>query len=215
MRVIRVNPKNECMECTRYAGFLGSSEGMPPIDVWEWSWFESWPSAFYGMKTISIERRRHEMTQHPVQPYTVIVLLNGDGSKVLLTKKDRTSFAGMLNGVGGKIEVGEAPMDGAYREIKEETALEPEDIEMLTWLGILTIPEQCDEKNADKYPELYFYSGIVNDESKAHKPDSETKPIGWYEIGKDNKPIADLEIAGDGDLQYFIGRARKWLFNIG
>lgn len=152
--------------------------------------------------------------KHPVQPYTVVVLLNGDGSKVLLTKKDRTAFAGMLNGVGGKIEDGETPMDGAYREVQEETSLKPEDIDMMTWLGTLIIPEQCDERNADKYPELHFFSGIVNDESKAHKPDSETEPIAWYEIGEDNMPISDLEVAGDGDLRYFITLARKWLFNI-
>lgn len=153
--------------------------------------------------------------KHPVQQYTVVVLLNSDGSKVLLTKKDRTSFAGMLNGVGGKIEQGEKPMDGAYREIQEETSLMPDDIQMMTWLGTLTIPEQCDEKNADKYPELFFFGGIVDDESKAHKPDSETEPIAWYEIGEDNNPVTELNVAGDGDLSYFIGRARKWLFNIG
>lgn len=152
---------------------------------------------------------------HQLQPYTVIVLLNGDGSKVLLTKKDRTAFAGMLNGVGGKIERGESPEEGAYREIREETSLLPDDVEMLTWLGTLTIPEQCDEKNADKFPQLYFYSGVVKDEAKVHKPDSETEPVAWYEIGPGNMPVTDLGIAGDGDLLYFIGRARKWLFNIG
>ena len=49
--------------------------------------------------------------------YSVVVLLNKDGSKVLMQKKDHTAFAGKLNGVGGKIEKEEMPWDGALRKI--------------------------------------------------------------------------------------------------
>lgn len=149
-----------------------------------------------------------------VKKYTVVVLLNGDGSKVLLEKKDRTLFAGMLNGVGGKIEEGETPEQGAYREILEETSLREEDITMLTWLGTLSLPEQCDTSNADMYPELWFYSGIVDDESLAKKPVDSTEEIAWYSLNNDGRPVTDLKLAGDGDLQYFIDRARRFLFNI-
>ena len=153
--------------------------------------------------------------------YTVVVLLNKDGSKVLLQKKDRTAFVGKWNGVGGKIEDGEEPVAGAYREIEEETSLKPSDIKNLTWLGTLTLPEQCDLDNPDLYPELWFFSGIVEDESLAVKPDTETEEIAWFKI-LDNKKLVSLppkapfnpDLAGDGDLPYFIDSAKRLLFGV-
>lgn len=150
-----------------------------------------------------------------VKKYTVILLFNKDGSKVLLIKKDRTAFAGKLNGVGGKIENNETPEQGAYREIEEETSLKPEQVKNLTWLGTLTLPEQCDMDNADLYPELWFYSGIMEDESWARTPENETEPVAWYMLGADDSPFTYLKLAGDGDLEYFIKRARRRLFGSG
>lgn len=143
--------------------------------------------------------------------YSVCLLFNGDGSKVLLQKKDRTAFAGMLNGVGGKIEEDENPAQGALREIYEETSIRQQDLERFEWLGTLSLPEQCDTDNADKYPELWFFGGVVKDESLAVKPETETEEIGWFMLVGDN-PVTDLETAGDGDLEYFIGRARSIFF---
>lgn len=153
---------------------------------------------------------------HKVKKYTVILLFNKDGSKVLLIKKDRTAFAGKLNGVGGKIEDNETPEQGAYREIEEETSLKPEQVKNLTWLGTLTLPEQCDMDNAGLYPELWFYSGIVEDESLARTPENETEPVAWYMLrGENSTPVTNLKLAGDGDLEYFIKRARRRLFGSG
>lgn len=147
-----------------------------------------------------------------VKKYSVVILLNEDGSKVLLQKKDRTLFKGKLNGVGGKIEKEEMPVNGALREVLEETSLRPEDLLRFEWIGTLTLPEQCDTNNMDKYPELWFFGGVVKDENRAHKPDTETEEIRWYHLKPDNKPFTDLETAGDGDLEYFIGVARHMFF---
>lgn len=144
--------------------------------------------------------------------YTVVLLFNGDGSKVLLQTKDRTAFAGMLNGVGGKIEKGETPYEGAIREIQEETTLVETDIGNFTWLGTLITPEQCDLKNPDMNPELYFMAGVVRDESKAKKNPESTEPVEWYGIREDNTIVTDLQLAGDGNLSYFIEIGRKRLF---
>lgn len=144
--------------------------------------------------------------------YSVCVLLNKDGTKVLLTRKDRTMFAGMLNGVGGKINDGEEPWEGALREIKEEASVDKMDIERFSWLGTLTIPDQCDLNAIGTYPELWFFTGIVKDESLARTPVNETEPVAWYELDTDSHPISEYEIAGNGDVEYFICMAHRMLF---
>lgn len=143
--------------------------------------------------------------------YTVVLLFNKDGSKVLLQTKDRTAFAGMLNGVGGKIEKGETIHQGAVREVEEETTLTEKDIENFMWLGTLVIPEQCDLENPDLIPELYFMAGIIKDEDKVKKNPDSTEEVNWYEL-RDDTIVTDLKLAGDGDLSYFIKVGRRKLF---
>lgn len=149
-----------------------------------------------------------------VKMYTVVLLFNSDGSKVLLQKKDHTAFAGKLNGIGGDVECNEIPREGAYREICEETSLYQENIDKLIWLGTLTIPEQCDERYPNMVPELWFFGGIVKDENSAHKPETETEEIAWYMLDNNNRPFTDLELAGNGNLEYFIRTARRLLFGM-
>ena len=94
--------------------------------------------------------------------YTVCFLFTDNGEKVLLQKKDKTQYAGRLNGVGGKIEPGETPLEGARREIMEETGASIQD---LIWLGTLIFPKDCglpaDQDNVDC--ELNFFAGTVED----------------------------------------------------
>ncbi|KON30956.1 hypothetical protein AC482_02370 [miscellaneous Crenarchaeota group-15 archaeon DG-45] len=47
-----------------------------------------------------------------------------DGNRLLLQRKAAGLFGeGMWNGVGGRLEEGEAPWEGAVREVREETGL--------------------------------------------------------------------------------------------
>ncbi len=143
--------------------------------------------------------------------FTVSLLFNMDGTKVLLQKKDRTAFAGKLNGVGGKVEVGESITKSAFRKIREETSVAAEDMERFEWLGTLTVAETC--TNEDDFPELWFFGAVVKDENTPHKPDTETEEIGWYDLRVNNTPVTDLELAGDGELLYFINMGKKKLFD--
>ncbi len=150
---------------------------------------------------------------------SVILLFNNDGTKLLLQKKDRTVYKGMLNGIGGKIEDSEMPVQGALREMAEEVSLHQEDMDRFEWIGTLMIPDLWDEKYPDMFPELWFFGGIVKNENSPHKPDFETEEIGWYDLAKAPlsigdfiMPATDIKLAGEGDLFYFINKARKILF---
>jgi 8-oxo-dGTP pyrophosphatase MutT (NUDIX family) len=65
------------------------------------------------------------MYPHPIpvkHRYVVGFLFSEDESRVLLVWKNRPAWQdGKLNGVGGKIEAGETPLQAMEREFKEET----------------------------------------------------------------------------------------------
>lgn len=148
-----------------------------------------------------------------IKKYTVVLLFDREGKEILLQKKDHTAFAGRLNGVGGKVEDGEIPEKCARRETFEETSLRQDDIKCLTWLGTLTLPYQCDEREPGTFPELWFFAGVVENKSLAVKPADATEEIAWYELDDNGKPVTHgTGTAGDGDLEYFIKSALRMLF---
>ena len=59
------------------------------------------------------------------QLYTLGFAFDSSAEKVVLIRKNRPAFlAGLLNGVGGKIEDGETPIETMVREFREETGVE-------------------------------------------------------------------------------------------
>lgn len=55
--------------------------------------------------------------------YVVIMLFNKSYTKVLLVKRSKNPYKGCWNGIGGKIENAETPIEAAIRECKEETGI--------------------------------------------------------------------------------------------
>ena len=53
--------------------------------------------------------------------YVVIMLFNKEYDKILLVKRNKKPYKDCWNGIGGKIEEGETPIDAARRECMEET----------------------------------------------------------------------------------------------
>ena len=76
------------------------------------------------------------MTDHVrVANYVAGFLFSFDRRRVLLIQKNRPRWqAGKLNGVGGKIEAGETPLDAMRREFREEAG-----IDGLTWEEFATL----------------------------------------------------------------------------
>jgi len=61
----------------------------------------------------------------PVDRCTLLFVVRG--GEVLLIRKKRGLGAGKVNGPGGRIEPGETPLEGAVREVQEETGCTPLD----------------------------------------------------------------------------------------
>ena len=101
-----------------------------------------------------------------------------DGNRVLLIRKKRGHGAGKINAPGGKLHVGESPLDCAVRETREEvgiTASNPVQVAKLKfvervdeqWLGYVYVatefegkPVETDEAN----PSWYTLDAIPYDE---------------------------------------------------
>jgi len=70
-----------------------------------------------------------------VQQYACGFLFSVDRERVVLIRKRRPAWqAGKLNGVGGKLEAGETPIDAMRREFREEAAIDVHD-----WQHVLTL----------------------------------------------------------------------------
>lgn len=76
------------------------------------------------------EQGAGDALRHAVIPRTLCFLCWGDEVLLLRGAATKRLWAGKLNGIGGHIEVGETPLDGARREIMEETGLVVRDLQL-------------------------------------------------------------------------------------
>lgn len=63
--------------------------------------------------------------------YVVIILFNKDKDKLLLVKRNKKPYKDCWNGIGGKIEENETPLEAAKRECMEETNISLENPKLL------------------------------------------------------------------------------------
>lgn len=142
--------------------------------------------------------------------YTVCLLLTKDHKEVLLQVKKDTDFAGMLNGVGGKVELGETPEECALRKIREETSLPG--VESLSWAGTLFLGDNCDNHQHSTDPMtpacvLYYYTGEIAG-SKEVQAATCDEPLQFYSVDAVlRSPVGSSKFAGEGNLQYFLQRS--------
>lgn len=126
--------------------------------------------------------------------YVVIMLFNKECSKVLLVKRNKKPYKNCWNGIGGKIEENETPIDAAKRECMEETdILLPNPKLLVTYI----------------YPE----SNIINSNTKLNViydfieekniDDNEEGHYEWKDINFAMDPC-NKEIAGLSNLNQFI-----------
>lgn len=165
------------------------------------------------LDVLKINLRKFDMTSNS-KAYTVNFLFTSNGEEVLLIRKNKTTFKGKLNGIGGEIEENETPICGAIREIKEETGATL-NADELHWLGTLTLP--FDSKTAQNNQcILHYYCGVV-DKNKVSQQPGETEKLIWMPtIEVINANALDVRFAGDGDVSYMVLAAVKhfgWQIN--
>ena len=89
-----------------------------------------------------------------IQAYVCGFLFSPDRTRVLLIRKRRPAWqAGMLNGLGGKIEPGESPLDAMRREFREEAAAE-----VANWQQVLVLSGPDDAGSGRGWEGHFFRS---------------------------------------------------------
>ena len=125
-----------------------------------------------------------------MKKYDVIVIFNKDMSKTLMCKRTKEPYMGMYNLVGGKIEKDNDGINEAYRELKEETNISKNDVELRYFMNIEYI-------SFNKSLEVYY--GVLNKEVNLVE---EVNKLKWVDI---NDNFFDMSrYAGEGNIGHII-----------
>ena len=126
--------------------------------------------------------------------YVVIMLFNKNCNKLLLVKRKKEHYKNCWNGIGGKIEDKETPIEAAKRECMEETNITMQNPKLLvTYVYPKTNIMNCNTKLNVIYD--FVQEVAINDNDEGH-----------YEW-KDVEFVMDAnskEIAGLSNLNQFV-----------
>lgn len=79
-------------------------------------------------------------------PYTIGFCLHGD--QVLMLYRHKPPNAGLWNGLGGKLEAGETPLENIHREVMEEAGLDLRQAAVVRFAGLVSWPVSTDRTGA-------------------------------------------------------------------
>lgn len=125
-----------------------------------------------------------------MKKYNVIVVFDKDLNKTLMCRRTKEPYKGMLNLVGGKIDKENDGLNEAYRELREETSINCDDISLIHFMNIEYIA-------FGKSIEVYY--GILNKDVSLVE---EVNKLEWVDI---NDNFFDMnKYAGEGNIGHII-----------
>ncbi|MBQ6896623.1 MAG: NUDIX hydrolase [Oscillospiraceae bacterium] len=125
-----------------------------------------------------------------MQGYNVIVVFNKEFDRMLMCRRTKEPYKGLSNFVGGKIEKGEDGYAAAYREMKEESGISEEDINLMHLVDFTYPLDDC-------YVEVYvgrLKNDVVLKEEK--------HPLYWSELDKNF--FDSSKYAGYGNIGHIM-----------
>ena len=70
-----------------------------------------------------------------MQKLNISIVYNKDEDKILMCYRSKEPYKDKYNLVGGKLEKGESDIEGAYRELEEETGITKKDIKLTHFMN--------------------------------------------------------------------------------
>jgi 8-oxo-dGTP diphosphatase len=124
----------------------------------------------------------------------VIAVYSPDMTKLLMCKRTKNPYKDLYNFVGGKIDVDNDDLNEAYRELKEETNISKEDIELVHLMRSTYYRAGL---------ELEVFYGVLKHDVELIE---EVNKLEWIEIEGEN--FFDMKkYAGEGN----IGHILEWI----
>lgn len=125
-----------------------------------------------------------------MQGYNLVAVFSPDGEKMLMCRRIKDPYKGLINFVGGKIEAGENGIDAAYRELFEETGIMREDIALVHLMDFTYPLDPC-------YVEVY--AGQLKRDVSVK---DEENPLFWSGLDCD---FFDMrQYAGEGNIGHIM-----------
>ena len=131
-----------------------------------------------------------------MQGYNAIVVFCENADKVLMCKRRRNRYNGLLNFVGGKIEKDENGLDAAYRELEEETTISRNDIVLSHLMDFTYYFGNC-------YLEVYV--GKLN---KAVDVSGDENELYWSTLDHDFFDVT--QYAGEGNIGHIMMHVKMY-----
>lgn len=126
----------------------------------------------------------------------VIIVYNKEEDRILMCKREKEPYKGKFNLVGGKLELNEDELSGAYRELQEETGITSDDITLTHIMNFQYIMSDM---------ELEVYSGKLN---KNVQLVEEVNKLYWMDK-KEN--FFDVEkYAGEGNIGHMVQQVEMY-----
>ena len=122
--------------------------------------------------------------------YNLIAVFDEAAENLLFCFRRKNPFKGLYNFVGGKIEPGEDGMSAAYRELREETSITSEDIELHSVM-VLDYPLDSIHMEA--------YAGRLNKSVEVHGDEND---LVWLPVTENF--FDHTRFAGNGNLGHII-----------
>lgn len=132
-----------------------------------------------------------------MKKYNIIVIFNKEMTKTLMCKRTKEPYKGMYNLVGGKIEKENDGLNEAYRELKEETNIQKENIELIHFMNFEYI-------KFNKCIEVYY--GVLNNDVMLIE---EVNSLEWVNI---NDNFFNMnKYAGEGNIGHIIEEIKIYM----
>ena len=127
--------------------------------------------------------------------YNVIAVIDAAGEKALFCLRKKPPYQGCYNFVGGKIEPGEDGLAAAYRELKEETGITSEDINLIHLMNLEYILEEG---------RMEVYAGRLKHPVEVV---DEVNHLEWLPVDQDYADVNRFAGVGNvGHMIYYIRR---------
>ena len=131
-----------------------------------------------------------------MQGYNCIMVFNLNGDKILFCKRTKNPYKGLYNLVGGKIEKDEDGFEAAYRELREETGIESNRIQLNHMMDLTYYNQNC-------YVEVYV--GKLSEETILFE---EAHPLEW--LSADENFFDSSRFAGEGNIGHMVEQVKTY-----